>query len=182
MLRIGFDVDDVLNNSMTTCLMLLNEQIGTQYTKEHFTEWNIYNCMPQEHADCLKELFTSNTIWKTMLPTFDAQCVISRLVQEGHQVYFISCCDPSTHVWKTDWLKKMYPFVNEDNHIYVGKGNKKLINLDILIDDNPEYLKGGLYYRVLLTQPWNRNAKESCYDKRINILSQVKEIIDSMEV
>lgn len=178
-MRIGFDVDDVVNNFFEVCLQELADKHNINYNCEAFTEFNVDNCIVPEHAQLLKEIFLDEAKWKKIVPPYDGLNTIDKLIKDGHEVYFVTACHPRTHYIKYLWLKEHFPQVPEDNYIFVGQNQKRMINVDILIDDNPNNLKGGLYYRVLFTKPWNMSAKESCYDIRIDNLkyNEIKEII-----
>lgn len=178
MYRIGIDVDDVLNDSLERCLEILNSRFDTSYTEESFDVWDIYDTLPKEHADELAAIFNSEVIWHSMLPPSDAQSAVSKLVKDGHKVYFLSACDAKTHGWKSKWLQKIYPYIPKENHIYTY--HKELVSLDFLVDDNPDNLKLSMAYRVLMTKPWNLNAHEYQFDERVGTMSDVKDLIEGM--
>ena len=177
-MRIGIDVDDVLNNSLENCLNLLNTEVGSSYTINDFTQWDVEKCIDTHHATKLNKLFASSRIWTTMLPSPDAQSFVSGLLHNHHEIYFVTASEPITHHIKSKWLKKMYPQVNELNHIFTYK--KHLLQLDVLIDDNPAMLKDSLAHRILVNRPWNADARETFYEDRVNSLIDANEIIERL--
>lgn len=177
-LRIGIDVDDVVNDLNECMLPLFNSRTDKNYTSDIFTEYNIYSCVPKAEADVMMDIYNSSEIWNCLSPNKDAQQTIDKLIAMGHEVYFVSSCAAHTWGWKSEWLSKTYPSVPASNHICIEY--KYLLNIDVLIDDNPAKLKQGIYTRVLFAQPWNCNTPFSQYDYRINKFSEVLDIIKGM--
>ena len=178
-LRIGFDVDDVVNNFMNTTLEIYNERNDAQLNLEMFHEYGITSCVERNIAEKIWEIFYEHELWERMCPAPHSASVIKDFVQRGHQVYFVSACDARTHEDKSRWLCANYPFVPIENHIYTY--NKGLLKLDLLIDDNPEHFKGGAFARVLVDKPWNREASEFKYEYKIKDLSELSGIVTKEE-
>lgn len=178
-LRIGFDVDDVVNNFMDTALSICNERMDKNLTLSTFTEYGIDACVDKPVADVIHSIFLSDELWERITPATHAQNVIKDLVQRGHQIYFVSACCPSTHKNKSVWLNCNFPFVPAENHIYTYY--KGMLNLDILVDDNPDHFKRGAFTRVLVDKPWNKDVTEFRYEYRIKDLSELKSVITKEE-
>lgn len=179
-LRIGFDVDDVVNNFMNTAIEIYNERNYQSLTLDVFSEYGIGNCVDKTTADEIRNIFVSDELWDRISPAQYSIDIVKDLVQRGHQVYFISACSACTHKNKSGWLNSNFPFVPAENHIYTY--HKGLLNLDILIDDNPDHFKRGAFTRVLVDKPWNQNITEFKFEHRIKDLSELKSIIAKEEM
>lgn len=178
-LRIGFDVDDVVNNFMDTVLSICNERMNKNIALSTFTEYGIDACVDKSVADVIHSIFLSDELWEKIAPVTHAHNVIKDLVQRGHQIYFVSACCPGTHKNKSTWLRDNFPFVPVENHIYTYY--KGMLNLDILVDDNPDHFKRGAFTRVLVDKPWNKDTTEFRYEHRIKDLSELRGIITKEE-
>ena len=175
MLRIGIDVDDVLNNLVDYTLSVFAQRTWKEYTPEIFTQFDVSACLPPEEAKQFLSIFGEEDTWRNLVPNADAQDTVEALCADGHSVYFVSACSPHTCGWKSEWLRKFYPTVPERNHVFIY--NKALLALDILVDDNPQNLRGGIYRRVLYSKPWNASTSIAKYDDKISVLSEVLPIV-----
>lgn len=177
-MRIAIDVDECLCKTLERCLDIMNGRYGTDYTIDNFTEFNIYNCLPAEHAKALDHIFIEKEVWDEIMPYPDAQAAVKKMAQAGHEVLFVSNCHPRTHEWKSDWLTRIYPFVPRENHVYTAK--KHVILAEYIIDDNTDWIRMSLATRLLMDRPWNQ-ADYTGYDYRIKNLTEAFEKICEIE-
>lgn len=178
-LRIGFDVDDVLNNFMEVVVAEYNKHNDDNLTLGQFTKYKIDDCLPPEKAELVKKEFKTENIWEKIVPTKTAQTTLERLIQKGYLIYLVTACDPITHPIKSGWIKKWFPFIPQENVVYTY--NKWLLNVDILVDDCQDHLVHGIYTRVLMDKPWNRNVSEMSYEYRISDVSELENFIGELE-
>lgn len=160
---IAVDCDNVLCNLQEVIIKIFNERNGTNYSMEDFTEYDIENVLPVEHAVAMKALYAEPGIYNKVKPLIGAKDCLRKLVDAGHSVYIVSDIIPSTYVEKVKFINHYFSFI--DNSHIISMSHKWLFKCDVLIEDNLHNLKAGHHYdRVCLNYPWNQNVRDWAYD------------------
>lgn len=175
------DIDDVCNNLMDVVLEFYNRENDNSYSLDDFSEFNIYNCIPEEDADKIHALFLRKDMWDQVKPSHDAQMVLKRMLEDGVDVYLVTATAYQNATWRGEWLAKYFPFIGWDRVIICA--HKERIMGDYLIDDNLNNLKKRPYGRVCMDKPWNRNIRDDVYGIiRVKSLSEAyKAIMENEE-
>jgi len=155
-LTILVDVDDVLENLCEEWVRRLNEKYGTSVSYEDVTEWDIAKFYPSLAREQVFAPLHEPDIWFSLSPKEGAICYLKKLVEDGFDVYLCT----STYYKNVDWkyrgvVKRYFPFINWDHVIVTSR--KQMIIADFLIDDAPHNLEGGVYIKILMTAPHNKN-------------------------
>jgi 5'(3')-deoxyribonucleotidase len=77
---------------------------------------------------------------------------------------------PTSFVAKYEWLKEHFSFLNEMNFVFCG--DKSILRVDYLIDDNVRHFKRFIGQGILFSAPHNFN--ETGY-VRVNNWQEVKD-------
>lgn len=182
---ICFDVDGVLNDLVEKTLVVFNRRYNRTLTVDDITTYNFAECLPQEDAKKIVELFKEKTIWDSLSPTAGSQKTIKSLLKAGHQIYFATATDPVNFAWKVEWLNKNYPVIPTENIIRIA--DKSLLKCDVLVDDCLDNLTGILCDRICIDHPWNRSSsKDFAYNiyrvyDFVNIVDIINKIAKEME-
>ena len=157
------DIDNTINNLQEAVMNLFNERYCTNYTLDNFDSYNIENVLPVKEAVIMKEMYGENGIYNFVKPLIGSQDAIQKLINDGHQVYFVTDAIPKIYNEKCQWVKHFFPFVDEA-HIIAMK-HKGLFKCDIMIEDNIQNLLSGVHYhRICINYPWNQNTHDEAYD------------------
>lgn len=175
------DIDGVLNDLMFKTLDLYNLRNNTNIKLTDITTYNFADCLPQQDADGIIELFKEKELWDSLMPLTDSQAGLKTLVNMGHEIYLATATHPENFMWKVEWIKKYYPFIDTDNIIRII--NKGLLKCDVMIDDCLDNLISNICDRICLDYPWNRQAdKEFAYDIiRVYNWKDIVNIINKLE-
>ena len=156
-LTIALDLDDTISIFMPTCIQKYNEIYGTNHSIEEITAWDISGIFNPS----LWSIFDKCDVLKYMPLKEGAFNTIKKWTEQGHRVVIVTGVnDVKSYVDKTKWLSN----VGLDKYItdIIPTKNKELINADVLIDDNVEYLRNwrgtnpnGL--ALLMTAQHNKN-------------------------
>ena len=149
------DIDSVLNNLMERTLEMYNGQHQTNLKLSDITSYNFADCLSQDEADGLVELFKQKELWDSLKPQQNSQDALKRLIKRGHQIYLATATDPVNFNWKIEWLKRYFPFISPYNVIRIM--NKGLLKADVLIDDCLDNLIGTFAERICFDRPWNQS-------------------------
>lgn len=184
-MRIGVDMDDVLNNLVEFWIKCYNKDYNDNLSIEDIKSWDIGE-FTKAGKDFYKYL-GDEKLFKSLSIKPRAAEIIEKLCKE-HEVYIVTAnasynkgvCDD-----KVDFVKKYMPFFPIKNIIFIQ--NKGLLNLEVLIDDGLHNFEGFNGYRVIFDRPWNRIEDDIhyyrmyCWDEEIvNTINEWSEQIDLM--
>ena len=175
------DIDGVLNNLMEKTLELYNTRNNKNIQISDIKTYDFYECLPQEDARGIIELFKNKELWDSLTPMPGSQNALKQLMNNGHQIYLATATDIINFEWKCNWVTNFYPFIPTDNIIRIM--NKSLLNVDVLIDDCLDNLITNYAYRVCIDHPWNRStSKDYAYNiKRAHNWNDIVNIIKNIE-
>lgn len=121
--------------------------------------------------------YLDGTLYMDISPVKQAQALIRRLV-ENHNVYVVTAnilgiqgdtlpsffwegCNARATQYMLQFLWDFYPEIPKENIIITPQ--KHIVKGDILIDDNPAFLRTGSYKRILLDKPYNRDFDDAYF-------------------
>lgn len=148
---------------MDNTIFPLVENLIEQYNKKYKDNVSFRDIITYDISPYLKnpeinlfEEFATEKTFENLEPYKVSLDVINCLMQmDDYEVYFVSAGHPVTSAWRNNLLIKHFP--NYDSNQLIMTRNKQMINVDYLIDDYYENLKGGKYKGLLFFQPWNKN-------------------------
>src|SRR5699024_8381211 len=120
-------------------------------------------------AESVTNFLTEDDFFINLDVVEGSQKVIQQLT-ERYEVYIVTAAMefPSSMGPKYKWLKKHFPFLNEQNFVFCG--DKSIIQADYLIDDTPKNLQTFKGKGLLFSAPHNMNVQEYT---RLNNWSEV---------
>lgn len=153
-LKIGIDLDCVLNNLVEEWVKAYNKKHKQNLQLENIHTWNLIPHMPLElniYDLLTEELFTN------LKPIEGAIEVTKRLsLDDRVELYIITASDYHTVPIKVEWLSKHFPHLKKENTIICF--NKSLIEVDVLIDDGLHNVLPFPNKAIVLDYPWNRSV------------------------
>jgi 5'(3')-deoxyribonucleotidase len=182
----------VLSNTSERYLDLFNFYTGEHFTTSQLTQYDTTKVLPKQYSKLATDLWNWPILYKYVQPLTDSQQYVKRLCDnENIEVYVVSISHPDVMKSKSDFIRREYPFVSQNNIIFIH--NKQLLNLNCLIDDNPANLIGGKYHKILFDYVWNKsfNAEfngcirckdwSDAYDEVIRELEAYKQVQELYE-
>ena len=181
MSRIAIDFDETLFGTLAKVIEVYNKNNNANIELSQITEYNLYDCLPEDVANDILELFVDKSIYNNLQPYKGAIRTVKTLVEQGHEVYIATSADVRNMEWKEELLQKHFPFIPKQNLIRIH--NKALLNVDILIDDKLDNLKSTFADRVCFDQLWNRDADaDYVYSiSRAHHWGEITNIINNLE-
>ncbi|MGP7816274.1 5' nucleotidase, NT5C type [Niallia sp. 01092] len=172
-MKFGFDIDDTLINLREYAFQLYNQKLNKNLDLSVFQA--IKTVGIHEPFGLLahegKALWNSmrEEIYFTNCPPFPmAVEVLNELVNNGHEVYYITARNKQFAVQTKDWMKQL-GFPISEEHFYCGMEDHEKIHvihrleLDYYFDDKPAVL------HTLLDTSINVYVKDQPYNKELNI-------------
>ena len=147
-MRIICDMDEVIVDMMNPLLKRYNEKHSSDITIEDITQWELPGDM--------KVIFRDIGFFYNLKPLAGAMVGIKRLMEWGHDVVIASNHSGETHIasQKVGWVGWYFPELS--NNLMMGH-RKDLLQGDVIIDDNPDYLiSSPCPIKICMDRPWNR--------------------------
>jgi uncharacterized HAD superfamily protein len=169
-LKIAVDVDGVLADVYSPIFQIL----GLPYTWKDVRKYDFFADLrvdKQAFWDAYKKLWSEKY---TTIPLMeeDAPAIIAKLRQR-YEVHILSSRPKEVFAGTVLWLK--YKGIECDGiHLLPPKADKTrfLHNFQILVDDNPEFVRDARV--ILFDRPWNQGVKAK---RRIRSLKELLDIL-----
>lgn len=155
---IAFDADDTIENLSFAWVDWLNNKYGTNVKREELTDWDTAKFFPELTREQVFEPLSLDEFWDTVKPYSDAQEIISRLQEEGDEVYIVTSSNYKSFAAKAEKVI-LNNFSVDWEHVIVTY-NKQIIKADVLVDDGVHNLVGGDYFKILMDAPYNQGNYE----------------------
>lgn len=180
-MKLAIDFDSTLFPTLEKVLEIYNKRHNTAIELSQITTYNLYECLEASVADGLIELFVDKDAYDNLQPYKGAVRTMKTLCEQGHEIYIATATDVKNLEWKEQLLRRHFPFIPKDNLIRIY--NKKLLNIDVLVDDNLDNLTKTFSERVCFDQPWNQSeSKDFVYGiSRIHHWGEITNIINELE-
>jgi 5'(3')-deoxyribonucleotidase len=179
--KIALDFDETLFPTLDRVIEVYNKKHNTNLSISQITTYNLYDCLSHDVADELISLYVDKTIYSSLLPYKGSVKTVQSLVHKGHEVYIATASDIKNMEWKEALLQRYFPFIPKENIIRIH--NKRLLNVDILIEDKLDNLVQTFADRVCFNQPWNQDKHiDYVYNiYRAHNWSEINNIVNTIE-
>lgn len=178
---IAIDFDETLFPTLSKVIEIYNRRYNDNISLNQITTYNLYESLDPSIADKLIKIFCDKEVYDNLQPYKDAAAAVEKLLNKGHEVYIATATDIKNLAWKADLLQKYFPFIPRNNLIRIHQ--KKLLQVDVLIEDNITNLIESSSERVCFNQLWNQSAsKDYAYNiKRAYSWNDIVNIINNIE-
>lgn len=179
-LRIGIDVDDILNNFNIHWVSEFNKQYGYNLDPLDIVDWDLTNFVPDGQWYNFMKVSEQPEFYEGLEVDKVAQLVIKELIDTNNtaDVYLITGTYPQNVKYKSDWIKKYFPFVPQENILYIRHQNKYLVNVDIMIEDCPVNIEKYTCPVILLNKNYNMSVDTNKHSDihRVNSWLDIRQI------
>lgn len=145
-MKLGIDIDGTIKDTHKAAVEVYNQELGKNVHIDDVPDFYLdkpYGLTPQEGRKMWRKL--EEKIYTLGLPLPHASEVLTQLVRDGHEVYFITArpgMDNIRRVTKA-WLKK-HNFPYNGNNLLMNSQNKakvaKKVGIDLFFEDADEHL------------------------------------------
>ena len=178
---ICIDFDEVLFPTLSKVIEIYNKRHDETLSLDQITTYNLYECLDPIVADELLELFVDKTVYDCLQPFKGAIRAVQTLINQGNEIYIATATSSKNLEWKEQLLRRYFPFIPQENLIRIH--NKKLLNVDVLVEDNLYTLTKTSADRICFDQPWNRSDSKDfaysinrayCWGDIVDIINKIK--------
>lgn len=161
-LRIAIDMDETIADSLKEHIHRYNVQFSEGVTVEDLVGKHLQDFAPVDRYEVVRRMLREQSFFDNLEVISDAQEVVRDLAHE-HEVFIVSAAMeiPESFAAKYRWLRKHFPFVSERNFVFCG--DKRIIDADYLIDDEPRHFAEFRGNGILFSAP--HNSKEGGYER-----------------
>ncbi|WP_431785854.1 5' nucleotidase, NT5C type [Paenibacillus lactis] len=170
--RLGVDQDNVIADLLSEWVRRYNNDYNDTLTPEQVDCWNWHHlCKPE----CGTKIYTymDDPDLFLNLPVMEGSQEVLRELSYTYDVYIVTApFNPNNVVPKYKWLKKHFPFLDEEKFVFTR--DKSIVKAEYLIDDKPKNLETFQGTRILYTAPHNLD-EERFY--RVDNWDEIREIL-----
>lgn len=175
---IAVDIDNVLNDLAEQVLVLYNRDSGDHLQIGDIYEYSMESYVKPDMRQCIESYFVAAVPMTS--PRKGSQKYLSRLVENGHEVYAVTSTLYTAMDCKAAWVMERFPFIDEAHIVRLPR--KQLFRCDVMIDDYHMNLLGGEYEKILLDYAWNQCVVDSTAGiRRAKSWKQIYQIINKIE-
>lgn len=172
-MKIGFDIDGVLADTIFYLLRWHNETYGTAFTLEDIRKHDLWELWGGTKEEAVKKFnaFCGTQYFLDITPVPGSQEALSELAPYS-VIFALSDRSPAIYKETMTFLSKYFPHISPENVLLIGgyenlTGRKKShlckeLGLKALVED---YLKNAIWCArngtriLLLDKPWNREEE-----------------------
>lgn len=173
-MKILVDVDGVVVDLVAPILDKLNEKFGTNIEHEDIRTWDFfshkstYELLSPEQKKYVQELMCEPGMASNVELIPGVKEALETLVKHGCEIVFLTAPWKDSKSWIDDRTKHLNETLGHISKEIIFSWNKEEVDGDLLIDDNPAFLRLWLHknnkpwkkgHQVLLfKQPWNEDT------------------------
>ena len=160
-LRIAIDMDEVIADSLGKHLRAYNRAFGANLSVHELEGRDLDQAVPPAHAAGVRQLELEPTFFADLDVIAGSQEVVAALAAE-YEVFIATAAMevPTSFAAKFAWLRRHFPFIPPSHIVFCG--DKGVLDVDYLIDDNARHFRNFRGQGVLFTAPHNRGV-EGCF-------------------
>ena len=163
-LRIGIDIDDVVNDFFPHWVDLYNKKYNKNIDYSLIEDYDLRKVFVEdEEWEKFCSVISLPEFYSTLKVDEIARIVIKELQEKtDSEIFFITGTYPQNVPAKYRWIKDNFPDFPDKNILFVPAESKKYVSVDVLIEDNPSNLRE--YWVTVLLINKNYNIKYEFYD------------------
>jgi len=159
-LKVGIDFDGVLVDTVTQYLYWFNKITGENIKSNQLINYDTSKCIPEKFNYIAKQLWNEKCLYSNIQPIVDSQRYTKMFTYNNQiEMYVITVSSPEIMNEKCKVIKRLFPWIKSENIILMTGYNKSLIDVDILIDDNPNNFSTN-QNKIIFNATWNHNFNE----------------------
>ena len=163
-------MDEVVADTLGELLLRYNRDFGTAHEKPDLVGRRFWEMVPKEHRPRIFEYFVDGEIFAD-LPVFEDSPEVIQELQTRYEVFVTTAAMevPSSFNAKFRWLKRHFPFIPASHIVFCG--DKSVLAVDYLIDDNVKHFERLQGEGIVFTAP--HNVDEARY-RRVSNWGEVR--------
>lgn len=193
-MKIGIDMDGVVANAIKKLVSNANKRFFLNIQEEEVDEHGVHNLvikkLPDGYvkmrfttAEEVKPLIYSKNFFLSLEEHVGAMNAVREIHGMGHKIVFVT----KVMDWETSpgdkhkWLENRLSDIDWD-FICVGDMKvKSLIDVDVLIDDDPRAISAFPRQRMIVKRPWNKKYREQKHERELIEVRSITEAVEKIK-
>jgi 5'-nucleotidase len=153
--RIAVDMDEVIADSLTQHLAAYNRAFGVQLRAADLGGRHLEDAVPPAEAEAVRALEREPGFFAN-LPVIPGSQEVLAALAESYELFIATAAMevPTSFAEKFAWLRRHFAFIPPSHVVFCG--DKGVLDVDYLIDDQPRHFKQLRGQGVLFSAPHNR--------------------------
>ena len=152
--KIALDLDGVIWDLVKPWVAEYNKKYNDNIQVEDIGEYILSNTLKKATPEELSAILLEPNFWDKVLPFSNSYEYLEKLNTE-FEVYIATKTDYKLYEIKVERLLQLFPFLKQDQIICTY--NKRILDVDWLVDDYEDNLLGGKFNKIILDASYNRN-------------------------
>jgi 5'(3')-deoxyribonucleotidase len=173
MKRVAIDMDEVLADTLAEHIARYNRDHDEAVTKADLEGKWLWEIVSTDRHDRLEGYLRSEDFFENLEVMPHSQRVVKELAQR-YEVFIASAAMefPNSFGPKFRWLRRHFPFLPPTHFVFCG--NKGILNVDYLIDDQPLHFRRFAGEGILFSAPHNLHVTGY---RRVDNWQQVEQLL-----
>jgi 5'(3')-deoxyribonucleotidase len=156
--RIAVDMDEVIADSLSQHLAAYNRAFGTQLRAADLHGRHLEDAVPAAEVEAVRALEREPGFFASLAVIAGSQEVLAALT-ESYELFIATAAMevPTSFAEKFAWLRRHFPFIPPSHFVFCG--DKGVLDVDYLIDDQPRHFEQLRGQGVLFSAPHNRGLQ-----------------------
>ena len=157
------DIDNVVCDTTAAILTQYNEEYNDNLTIDDIKTYWMERYVKPEAKEKFYEFFLKKETWKRVKPIEENIKGIQWLIDNGHDVYFVTATWSDNLKKKSNFLKRCFKNIDVEDKL-IKSNHKELILGSVIIDDyTRNIIMSKCPTKVCIKYPWNEDY-EKYYD------------------
>lgn len=172
--KLAIDIDNTIWDLIHPWIEFYNYYYYDNVTYDDIKEYDFFSILNKANKQQMLELLNIRGFWKLVQP-YEYSSEYLRKFNDEYELYIVTSTSYKTSKEKFDRFFELFPFLNESQLILTH--NKRLIDVDIMIDDCPKWLEGRQFIKFLINEPYNQLVA----DKTIIRVDNLKDVYNYLQ-
>jgi 5'(3')-deoxyribonucleotidase/uncharacterized protein with PQ loop repeat len=171
--RVAIDMDEVIADFATKVVRELTEGRGVEFAEKSHEGRTLEESLTPEELGRIRDLLSDPTFFRD-LDVIEGSQEVVRALSERYEIYIASAAMdvPASFAAKYAWLREHFPFIPPSHYVFCG--DKSVLEVDYLIDDQPRHFERFRGTGLLFSTPHNRGENRF---KRVGSWAEVRELL-----
>lgn len=172
-LKVAVDLDGVIWDLVTPWVEWYNKRYGDNLCYDDITNYDMKLFFTKCGKDEVYEPLSNPYFWNCVNPYKTSEEAL-KLLNDNYELYIATSTSFLTPKEKLSRFLNLFPFIDHDQIIMIH--NKKLLNVDYLIDDYIYNLKDGYYNSIVIDTPYNKDYEGIRANNLLDAYYHIKEV------
>ena len=157
-IKVALDLDGVIWDLVNPWIAIYNQRYNDVVKYSDILEYDLTKSCTKASKNDLMNILREKRFWNNVFPFSYSYSYLEQL-NNTFELYIATATNHETAEEKLNRFLTLFPFIKHEQIICIY--NKKLLNVDWLVDDCEANLVSGNFNKIILDAPYNRKCTEN---------------------